>query len=176
MPRRVGVVAAVAFVGTVWLANWLLAKYGTVSVGFGLEAPAGVYAAGIAFALRDLVHRTLGRAAVVWCIAAGCLLAYLISDGTIPGGQTSIAVASAAAFLFSELSDLAIYTPVAGRSFTAAVVASNTVGAVVDSVIFLWLALGSLALLPGQVVGKWWMTVAVLPVLLVTRRATRAWA
>ena len=171
--RRVGLVAAVLFVGTVWFANWLLNKYGTVPVGFGLEAPAGVYAAGLAFTLRDIVHRTLGREVVILCILAGCALAYLLSNGTIPGGHTSIAVASAVAFLLSELSDLSVYTPLAARNFISAVVASNTVGVIIDSLIFLWLAFGSLALFWGQVVGKWWMTLAVLPLLFASRRVFR---
>lgn len=167
----IGYVAAVLFVGTVWLANWLLARYGVVPIGFGLEAPAGVFAVGLAFTLRDIVHRTLGRVAVLLCIVAGCVLSLWIEANIhIPGGVTTIALASAAAFLFSELADLAVYSPLAERSFLGAVAASNTVGAVVDSVLFLWLAFGSLALLPGQVVGKLAMTAAALPLLYLSRR------
>ncbi len=94
--KRVGIAAAVLFVGTVWFANWLLARYGVVPIGFGLSAPAGVFAVGLAFTLRDIVHRTLGRAAVIACIALGCLLAYLIeANTTIPGGHLAIAASSA---------------------------------------------------------------------------------
>lgn len=174
MNRRIGVAAAVLFVGTVWFANWLINRYGAVPVGFGLMAPAGVYAAGIAFTLRDIVHRTLGRSAVVGCILAGCALAFFLSNGTIPGGRTSIAVASATAFLVSELADLSVYTPLEHRNFIGAVLASNLAGVVIDSAIFLWLALGSLSLFWGQVVGKWWMTLAVLPLLFISRRTLRA--
>lgn len=143
--RRIGLVAAALFVGTVWLSNWLLSRYGIVPVGFGLEAPAGVFAVGLAFTLRDLVHRTLGRAAVFCCIVGGCLLSYAVeANVAIPGGLVTIALASAAAFLFSESADLAIYEPLARRSFLSAVVASNAVGAIVDSALFLWLAFGSL--------------------------------
>jgi uncharacterized PurR-regulated membrane protein YhhQ (DUF165 family) len=38
-----------------------------------------------------------------------------------------------------------------------AVLASGLVGAAVDSVLFLWLAFGSLDHLAGQLVGKMWM-------------------
>lgn len=169
--KRIGIIAAVLFVATVWFANWLLTRYGVVPIGFGLEAPAGVFAVGIAFTLRDIVHRTLGRAAVIACILAGCALAYLIEASiTIPGGHVTIAVASAAAFLLSESADLAVYTPLEKRSFTKAVVASNVVGSVVDSAIFLWLAFGSLALIEGQVFGKLLMTALAVPLVYASRR------
>lgn len=169
--RRIGIVAAVLFVGTVWLANWLLASYGVQPIGFGLSAPAGVFAVGLAFTLRDIVHRTLGRAAVFACILTGCLLAYLIeANAQIPGGHVSIAVASAIAFLFSETADLAVYTPLEERSFVGAVAASNIVGAFTDSALFLWLAFGSLHLIAGQVWGKLLMTALALPLVFVSRK------
>lgn len=173
--KKLGLVAAGLFVGTVWFANWLLAKYGVVNIGFGLAAPAGVFAVGIAFTLRDIVHRALGRGAVLACILAGCVLAYLIeAGGTIPGGLVPIAVASAAAFLFSETADLAVYTPLEHKSFLGAVAASNVVGAVVDSALFLWLAFGSLEFMQGQVFGKLYMTVLALPLLFASRKTLRA--
>lgn len=169
--RRIGLSAAALFIGTVWLANWLVTKYGIVPVGFGLSAPTGVFAVGIAFTLRDIVHRTLGRAAVVGCIIAGCVLAYFIEANiNIPGGHVSLAVASAAAFLFSESADLAVYTPLEKRGFLRAVTASNIVGALVDSALFLWLAFGSLAFFEGQVWGKLLMTAAALPIVAMSRR------
>jgi uncharacterized PurR-regulated membrane protein YhhQ (DUF165 family) len=171
--KRIGIVSAVLFIGTVWFSNWLLTRYGVVSIGFGLVAPAGVFAVGLAFTLRDIVHRTLGRAAVVGCILAGCLLAYFIeANATIPGGVVSIAVASAIAFICSELADLAVYTPIEESSFVGAVAASNVVGAVADSALFLWLAFGGIGaeLFKGQVVGKLLMTAAALPVVFLARK------
>jgi uncharacterized PurR-regulated membrane protein YhhQ (DUF165 family) len=44
-----------------------------------------------------------------------------------------------------------------------AVVASSVVGLVVDSVVFLWLAFGSLEFLLGQIVGKTWMVLLSIP-------------
>lgn len=169
--KALGIVSAILFIGTVWLANWLVTNKGVVSVGFGLMAPAGVYAAGIAFTLRDIVHRTLGRAVVIACILAGAVLSVLIeADSTIPGGHVSIAVASATAFLLSEFADLSVYEPISRRSFTGAVVVSNTVGVVIDSFIFLTLAFGSLEFFKGQVVGKMWMTLLAVPIVLALRR------
>ena len=75
----------------------------------------------------------------------------------------ALVVASATAFLLSELADFAVYTPLAERRLVLAVAASSVVGLVVDSLVFLWLAFGSLDFLPGQVVGKLWMVLLSLP-------------
>jgi uncharacterized PurR-regulated membrane protein YhhQ (DUF165 family) len=82
----------------------------------------------------------------------------------------SLIVASAAAFLLSEMADLAVYTPLARRGLVAAVVASSVVGLVVDSIVFLWLAFGSFEFLAGQVVGKAWMVLASIPFVAWLRR------
>jgi len=50
------------------------------------------------------------------------------------------------------------------------VLASNVVGLVADSVLFLYIAFGSLAFLSGQIVGKAWMTLAAVAVLALVRR------
>jgi uncharacterized PurR-regulated membrane protein YhhQ (DUF165 family) len=123
-----------------------------VPVGFGLLAPAGVYFAGLAFTLRDLTQESLGRGWTFGAIGAGAALSALVS--------TQFAIASGAAFLFSESADFLVYTPLRQRSWMAAILASNVVGLVVDSGLFLWLAFGSLEHLAGQMLGKWWMTLA----------------
>ena len=169
--KLLGSVALALFVATVWAANYAVAHWGLVSVGFGLEAPAGVYFAGLAFTLRDVVHRTLGRLAVLGGIAAGSLLAYFVeAGGTIPGGHVPLALASAIAFAFSELADLSVYEPLRSRGWLPAVAVSNAVGLVLDSLLFVYLALGwNRDLVAGQIVGKAWMTVAAIGVLLVVR-------
>lgn len=164
--RRIGAVLVVAYVATVFAANWLVAHFGVVPVGFGLKAPAAVYAVGVAFTLRDLVQDRLGVWWVLGAISVGAVLSALVSP--------AIALASGAAFLFSELADLAVYTPLRRRYWIGAVVASNAVGIVVDSIIFLALAtpLGPdrLDYLPGQVVGKATMTLVAIVVLAGVRR------
>ena len=172
-PQTIGLKTATfaALVGTVYVANWALDTFGVVPVGFGLTAPAGVYFAGVAFGLRDALHELGGVRWVIAAILTGSLLSYAVSDGaTVPGGMVSIAVASAVAFLLSETADLAVYSPLRERQWTVAVVASNLVGAVVDSAVFLWLAFGSTELLVGQIVGKAWVTAACLPLVWAARR------
>ena len=74
------------------------------------------------------------------------------------------------AFLLSEFADLAVYTPLARRRLVAAVVASSLAGLVVDSIVFLWLAFGSLEFLAGQIVGKVWMVLLSIPFVPLLRR------
>jgi uncharacterized PurR-regulated membrane protein YhhQ (DUF165 family) len=153
---------ALGYVATIFAANWAIAAFGPVPVGLGLVAPAGVYFAGLAFTLRDLTQEALGSRAVLAAIVVGAALSALVSG--------ELALASGAAFLLSELADFAVYTPLRRRNWLGAVAASNAVGLVVDSALFLWLAFGSLEFLPGQVVGKASMTVLALIVLVFVRR------
>lgn len=96
-------------------------------------------------------------------ILVGAVLSLRLgASATIPGGHVQIAVASACAFLFSELADWSVYTPLRGRTLAGGITASQVVGATVDSLLFLWLAFGSVALFWGQFVGK---TMMVLPAL-----------
>lgn len=160
------------FVATVAGANWALGRYGVVPVAPGLEAPAGVWFAGLAFGLRDALHERAGRTCVLAAVAVGAALAYFLDDAvTLPGGLVPIAVASAVAFGLSELADLAVYEPRRLRSWPTAVAASNVVGAVVDSALFLWLAFGALDHMTGQVVGKALMVAVSLPLVWSVRRA-----
>lgn len=157
-----GIALGVGYVATIFLANWAISTFGTVPVGFGLMAPAGVYFAGLAFTLRDLLQEVAGKRAVIVSILMGAALSALVSP--------AFAIASASAFLFSELADFAVYTPLRRRRWLTAVIASNIVGLVVDSVLFLWLAFGSLTYLTGQVVGKAWMTALAIALLAVARQ------
>lgn len=172
--KVIGWIAAALFVGTVWAANYAVEHWGVVSVGFGLMAPAGVYFVGVAFTLRDIAHRALGRSVVIAAIVLGAALSYWVSDGiTLPGGHLSLALASGIAFLLSEAADLAVYEPLRKRGWLPAVAASNAVGLVIDSALFLWLAFGSLAFFWGQVVGKAWMTVLAIAILALIWRIPR---
>jgi hypothetical protein len=125
-------------------------------------APSGVLAIGLGFTLRDLVQRRLG----VYYTSAGILLGAGISVILSP----ALALASGTAFLFSEFLDLFVYTPLQKRNLLIAVVGSNIVGIIADSVIFLGLAFGSLQFVGGQIIGKFWMTLIALPIVWFIRR------
>ena len=163
---REGLLLLILFALTIPAANWLIGNIGTtcvpphgpclVPVAPGLMAPSGVTMVGIALILRDLVQRRLGVGVAVGAIVAGAALSALIAP-------PALVIASAMAFLLSEFADLAVYTPLARRRLIAAVVASSMIGLVVDSIVFLWLAFGSLEFLLGQIVGKAWMVLAAIP-------------
>jgi 7-carboxy-7-deazaguanine synthase (Cx14CxxC type) len=163
--RLEGYVFLVAFCLCIPAANWLIGNAGTVCVpggpclipvAPGLMAPSGVLMIGLALVLRDLVQRRLGLAWAAGAIAAGTALSALLA-------APALVLASAVAFLLSEAADLAVYTPLQRRGLVAAVAASSVVGLVVDSVVFLSLAFGSLDYLAGQVAGKAWMVLLALP-------------
>ena len=154
-------------------ANWLIGNVGTVCVpgggpclipvAPGLLAPSGVLMVGLALVLRDLVQRRLGLGWAGAAVLAGAALSALLA---LP----ALVVASAAAFLVSEAADLAVYTPLQRRGLVLAVALSSVVGLVLDSVVFLLLAFGSLDYVAGQVVGKLWMVLASLPLVAWLRR------
>jgi uncharacterized PurR-regulated membrane protein YhhQ (DUF165 family) len=162
--RRAGLVAAAVYILTIVAANWAVNRFGAVPVGFGLAAPAGVYFAGVAFTVRDIVQETLGRHVVALAILVGAAVSYLVSSGRI-------AEASALAFLVSEGADFLVYTPLRSRGWLAAVVASNIVGAAVDSLLFLVVAFGSATFFWGQFVGKLWLTAATIVLAALARGA-----
>jgi uncharacterized PurR-regulated membrane protein YhhQ (DUF165 family) len=167
--RRGGaaVMAMLAFAGGVLAANWLTSAYGLVPVGFGMIATAGTVAAGSTLLARDWVHEVAGRRAVLACIAAGAVLSAVLAG-------PALALASAAAFAVSELADLLVYQPLRRRGFLRAVVASNAVGAPLDTIVFLTLAgFPVWSALPGQLWVKAWATLIPVATLLVARALLR---
>jgi uncharacterized PurR-regulated membrane protein YhhQ (DUF165 family) len=171
----IGYLAFALFALTIPLANWLIGNVGTMCIPngpcmvpvdfglFGLMAPSGVLVVGAALVLRDVVHERLGAIWALAAIAVGAVLSAFLS-------APALVVASVAAFTLAELADFAVYTPLRKRNLTAAVLASGTVGAVIDSAVFLWLAFGSLAFIEGQIVGKLWMTVAATGIIIMMRK------
>lgn len=163
--RTEGFVFLGAYVACIPVANWLIQHVGTICpadgpclipVAPGLMAPSGVLMAGLALVLRDLVQRRLGVTYGLAAIGAGTVLSAALAP-------TPLVVASAVAFLLSELADFAVYTPLQKRGLVLAVAASSLVGLVADSLLFLWLAFGSLDFLSGQIVGKTLMVLLTLP-------------
>lgn len=154
---------AAAFLACILAANYVTTQYGMIPVGFGLVATAGTYFAGLTFVLRDSLQDAAGKRWTLAVIAAGAALSFLIS-------APFIALASAVAFGLSELADLVVYTPLRKRGYIRAAVASNMVGAFVDTIVFLTIAgFPLMAALPGQMVGKLLVTLAAVVIVLVFR-------
>jgi uncharacterized PurR-regulated membrane protein YhhQ (DUF165 family) len=169
--KAAGLAYFLAFMACIPLANWMIGHIGTSCAPNGpcvvpvfpwslqggpLLAPSGVSMIGIALVLRDLVQRRLGRVAALMAIVAGAALSAAIAP-------PELVVASASAFLLSELADFVVFTPLQKRGLVVAVLASSVVGLIADSLLFLYLAFGSLEFLEGQVVGKTWMVLLALP-------------
>lgn len=171
MSKLLGYSAAAGYIGSVLVANYLSTKYGLVAIGFGLTASAGTYAAGAALGLRDYLQSIFGRYSTLPLIAVAAVLSYAVSS-------PAIATASAVAFLCSELTDFAVYTPLRKRGWVRAVVASVFFGALVDSVVFLHISgFGvTLSSVEGQMVGKFlWAVMVPVAIIQVAKRAFQ-WA
>ncbi len=172
-----GIAFLIAFGLTIPSANWMIGNIGTVCPpnapclipvfpkmhGMVLMAPSGVLMIGVALVLRDLVQRRLGVVYSAGAVVFGAALSSIVAP-------PALVVASAVAFLLSEFADMAVYTPLARRRLVTAVVASSAVGLVVDSIVFLWLAFGSLEFLAGQIAGKALMVLLSIPFVLYLRR------
>jgi queuosine precursor transporter len=170
--RAEGLLFLLAFGLCIPAANWLIGNVGTVCVpggpclipvAPGLLAPSGVLMVGLALVLRDMVQRRLGLGWAAGAVLAGAALSALLAP-------PALVVASAAAFLVGEAVDLAVYTPLQRRGLVVAVALSGVAGLVLDSLVFLLLAFGSLDYFAGQVVGKLWMVLASLPLVAWLRR------
>jgi uncharacterized PurR-regulated membrane protein YhhQ (DUF165 family) len=167
VPAPAGIASLVAYIATIPAANLAVTHFGAVPVGFGYAAPAGVYMVGLALVLRDLARESTGRRAVLAAIAVGTMLSYILADPAFAG-------ASAAAFAVAEAMDFVVYEPLRKRGLLTAMLASNAVGLLADSLLFLKLAFGSFDYLPGQILGKAWMTFSAIAVLALLRRRRRA--
>jgi uncharacterized PurR-regulated membrane protein YhhQ (DUF165 family) len=172
--RLIGGLFALTYIGTIIAANWATQHLGrppeapgaphTIPVWPGIAAPSGVLFAGLAFTARDLTQEWLGRIVVAISILVGALCSFAVAS-------SRLAFASGIAFLLSETADFAVYTPLRERRWWLAVLASNVVGLIGDSILFLWIAFSSLEFLSGQVIGKVWMTALALAVLVPFRRS-----
>jgi uncharacterized PurR-regulated membrane protein YhhQ (DUF165 family) len=170
--QPLGAACAVAYLATIPLANWMIDNVGTEAFPGGphtipvgpWQAPSGVLAIGAALAFRDVVQSVIGKRAVLICIAIGVLLSYGIS-------APALATASAVAFLFGELADLGVYSPLRDRHLFWAVFLSGVVGGIIDSLLFLQIAFGSTQFWQGQVVAKALVSLLAGCVIFMGRRA-----
>jgi len=149
-------IVAILFAATIPAANWLIGNVGhtcvpdgpcLIPVGFNLMAPSGVLMIGLALVLRDWLHELAGWKWSLVAVMAGGALSLLFSP-------PSLAVASAAAFTVAELADLGVYAKLRERGRPLAVMASQVVGAALDSALFVYLAFGSFEFSAGTTLAK----------------------
>jgi uncharacterized PurR-regulated membrane protein YhhQ (DUF165 family) len=130
---RLTLTLAATYIGLVVTANVMTSHLGLLPAGFGLMVTAGTFAAGLTIAVRNPLQEVAGRRWVFAAILVGAVLSYLLGAGRI-------AIASGVTFLVAETLDMTVYTWLRKHGWKRAVVAGITVGAVVDTVLFLALA------------------------------------
>ena len=180
--RIEGYIYLVGFALCIPAANWLIGHAGAVCpsnspclipVAPYIMAPSGVPMIGLALVLRDLVQRRLGARWALVAIVAGTALSAILAisetEAVLPfdfeDPLWKLVVASGVAFLFSEIADFAVYTPLQRKRLVLAVVASGLVGLLIDSLLFLQLAFGNLDFLAGQIIGKAWVILISIPII-----------
>lgn len=175
----IGALALLGHVLTIPAANWLILNVGTFCIPNGpcvvpvwpshlwsltaIYCPSGSLMIGVGLVLRDVVQRAYGAQWSLIAVAIGTLIAAMLAP-------PALVMASALSFALSELADFAVYTPLHRRRFLMAVALSSVIGLIVDSILFLAIAFGSLDLLPGILLGKLWMVLLALPLMIYVRR------
>ncbi|WP_026467746.1 VUT family protein [Amycolatopsis alba] len=161
-PPLAGIVLFVAYATMIAAANGATSLWPALVI-VGLRIPVGALMAGLVFTTRDLLQDAVGTRSTLLAVALGAALSSVTAE-------PRIALASAVAFAVSEFADLAVYTPIRRRNQLAAVGLSNATGLLVDTVLFLPLAFGSLEQLSGQLAGKGGTTVLAVLLLSLARR------
>lgn len=136
-PKTIGRICFLGFLATIPTANWWLERFGLWDAPLLGPIPSGLWIIAISFVLRDVAQITLGRRWAWTAIALGTALSWWLASPTL-------AMASGTAFLISESTDAAIFTPLANRGrFLLAVTLSGYVAGFVDSALFVRVAFGS---------------------------------
>lgn len=144
---------AAGYVGLAILANWLASRY-VVSVGFGRIAPAGVFCIGAVLVLRDWLQQLYGMRWSLPLVYVAGLASWGIGEAAGWTSLQKIAVGSVIAFTVSETVEAVVFAPFRRRNLTLGVALSATIGNALDSLLFLWIAFGSLSFFAGQFIGK----------------------
>ena len=164
-----------AFLATIPAANWMVGHLGTACPSGApcmvpvwpwpkVLAPSGSVLIGVALVLRNILQQSAPRAWILGCIVLGAAFSALVAPA-------ALTVASATSFLFSEMTDWAVYAPLRRQHLAAAILAAGSAGAIVDASLFVRLAFGAeLSLIGGQVIAKLWASVFASCILTMTGR------
>ncbi|HEY8528693.1 MAG TPA: VUT family protein [Paenibacillaceae bacterium] len=128
------------YLAAIVAANVMTARLAPPAIG-PFIVPAGTFLIGATFVLRDLVQNAIGRTATYFWIAVAMVLSAFTSYAL--GDTLWIVFASALTFLFSETVDTELYTRLR-LSMSQRVLASGTVGSLLDSAIFVVVGLSPL--------------------------------
>jgi queuosine precursor transporter len=146
------------------LANVFAALW-RINLPFGLMVPAGVFFFAPLFTLRDRIQVDRGVKWVYGLIAVSAVVSWVAAWAMGLPLLARVAMASVAAFLFSETLDTVIFTMLR-RSFTQRALFSNFFSSFVDSLIFIGFAFGvDWRLILGQWIVKMLIAGLIIPLL-----------
>ena len=136
------------YVIVITLANIITAMFPPICL-WGLIIPCGSFLVGITFFLRDFIQLNIGRNNVYKLILLATGISCVVS--IYLGDTLTVAIASVISFFVSEAFDTEVFTRLK-CSLTKRVVISGLIGGILDSTIFVVLALSPLTsnLLPWE--------------------------
>jgi uncharacterized PurR-regulated membrane protein YhhQ (DUF165 family) len=160
----------VAYVLVIVVANVVTAMFQPLTVA-GIIIPCGSFLVGVTFFLRDFIQLRVGKRKVYKLIVLSAVISGFIS--LVLGDALNVAIASVISFFGSEALDTEVFTRLR-VSVKKRIVVSGLVGGVLDSTIFIVLALSPIgsSVLPwesvpyailGQTIVKCCMQLVVLP-------------
>ncbi|MGE0650676.1 MAG: VUT family protein [Alphaproteobacteria bacterium] len=121
--------STLVYIALIVAVNWGFTVIPLVKMPGGEMWPPLSLAVGFIFVVRDFAQREIGHR-VLLAMLVGAALSYVMA-------APYVAIASAAAFLVSELADWLVYT-VTRRPLSERILYSSLLGTPVDSVVFLW--------------------------------------
>ena len=160
----------VAYVLVIVVANVVTAMFPPLTIS-GIIIPCGSFLVGVTFFLRDFIQLRIGKNNVYKLIVLAAVISGFISLSL--GDTLNVATASVISFFFSEALDTEVFTRLR-VSIKKRILVSGLVGGMLDSTIFIVLALspiGSNVLswesvpyaILGQTIVKCCMQLVVLP-------------
>ena len=146
----------VVYIALIVLVNWAFTIVPLVKLPDGTMWPPVALIVGFVFVARDFAQREIGHF-VLAAMAVGVAISYVMA-----GPQ--VAMASAAAFLISEMADWAVYS-FTGRPLSQRILFSSILGTPIDTVIFLSLigffsVTGAVVMTASKLLGAlivWWL-------------------
>jgi len=115
----------------------ILVQYPIHAFGLGEILTYGAFTYPFAFLINDLTNRRFGPALARRVVYAGFAAAIIISWML---ATPRLAIASASAFLFAQLLDIAVFSPLRRRTWWQAPLAAAIAGSMLDTVFFFALA------------------------------------
>ena len=156
MPELLKHRSTLIYIALIVAVNWGLTVVPLVKMPGGEMWPPMSLVVGFIFVVRDFAQREVGHRVLI-AMLVGVGLSYVMAS-------PYVAIASAAAFLVSELVDWLVYT-FTHRPLSARILYSSLLGTPVDSVVFLWgighlTATGVVVMTISKMIGAmivWWM-------------------